>query len=177
MNGNQKKRTMSKVHFISDLHLGHKSIVKFASEHRNNVKTIDEHDDWIVSQWNSVVAKQDLVWILGDVCFDKEKLRLLKEMKGTKHLILGNHDEFKLDVYSEYFNKIHGFVKYKSVWLSHAPINPNQLRGKFNLHGHVHHNSLPDLRFINVSVEALNGVPVSWETLNTIMFYRKFKVT
>lgn len=154
---------MSRVFFISDLHLGHKRIVEFSGVQRGNVKTLEEHDAWIVDSWNRVVTKQDLVWILGDVCFDKTKLPLLKELRGSKHLILGNHDEFKLEEYQLYFNKVHGFQKYKGVWLSHAPIHPEQLRGTWNIHGHVHRNSLTDLRYINVSVEALNGVPLSWD--------------
>lgn len=164
---------MSRVLFISDLHLGHKRITEFSSQYRGDVKTLEEHDAWIVDRWNSVVTKQDLVWVLGDVCFDKSKLPLLKQMNGSKHLILGNHDEFKLEEYQKYFNKIHGFQKYKGVWLSHCPIHADHMRGTWNIHGHVHHNTLPDYRFINVSVEALQGQPISWDTLQTVMWRRK----
>ena len=158
---------MSTIRFISDLHLGHRSIVKFSGPERGGVTTVDEHDAWIVSQWNSVVAKNDLVWVLGDVCFDKAKLPLLKRMKGNKHLILGNHDEFGIDDYLEYFNKIHGFMKYKGFWISHSPIHPIELRGKKNIHGHVHKNSIPDSNYINVSVEAIQGKPISIEEIRS----------
>lgn len=154
---------MSRVFFISDLHLGHKSICKFAGKERGGVTTVDEHDAWIVQQWNSTVTKRDLVWVLGDVCFDRSKLPLLKAMNGAKHLILGNHDEFPLKEYEKYFNKIHGFMKYKGVWLSHAPIAV--LRGKYNVHGHMHHNSMDNPMYINVSVEQSNGVPQLWDDL------------
>lgn len=166
---------MSKVFFISDLHLGHKKMV--APDHtdkRSGSLDVDGHDDWIVEQWNKVVTKNDLVWVLGDVCFDKKKMKLLKKMKGTKHLILGNHDEYALDEYLEYFNKIHGFIKYKGcAWLSHVPINPQQLRGKWNIHGHTHNWVSPDLRFINVAVEQLKGIPISWDALQHMMAERK----
>lgn len=136
--------------------------------------TVEEHDNYIVRQWNSVVSKNDLVYVLGDVCFDKTKLPLLKRMKGNKHLILGNHDEFSLETYKPYFNKIHGFMKYKGVaWLSHAPIHPDELRGKWNIHGHVHHKTLPDYRYINVGVEVLDGKPISWDELQVIMSIRR----
>lgn len=156
---------MSQVYFISDLHIGHHRICEFSGPTRGNSTTVEEHDAWIVKQWNSVITKKDLVYILGDICFDKRKISTLAELKGTKHLILGNHDEMHLDVYAKYFNKIHGFMKYKKAWLSHAPIHPDELRGKVNFHGHVHHKSINDNRYVNVCVEALGGIPRTYDEL------------
>lgn len=165
---------MSIVRFISDLHLGHKSICEFSGKYRGGVTTVEDHNKWIVDQWNSVVTKNDLVYVLGDVCFDKDTLPLLKKMKGNKHLILGNHDKFPLQVYLQYFNKVHGFEKYKGrAWLSHSPIHPNELRGKWNIHGHVHQNIVDDLRYISVCVEAVSGKPISWNDLLVNMEERK----
>jgi calcineurin-like phosphoesterase family protein len=168
---------MSKVLFISDLHLGHDNIHKFSAGFRGTCTNVDEHSEYIIDSWNSVVNKHDLVYVNGDVCFNKDYLDQLKRLKGTKHLILGNHDKFSLAEYAKYFNKIHGFMKYKGeAWLSHAPIHAQSLRGLFNIHGHVHQNSLDDLRYINISVEALNGRPVSWEMLKTIMDERRLLI-
>lgn len=164
---------MSQVRFISDLHLGHKSICEFSGPQRGGVSTVEDHDQWIVNQWNSVVQKNDLVWILGDVCFDADKLSLLKKMKGNKHLILGNHDKFSISLYSQYFNKIHGFLKYKGFWISHAPINSAELRGKLNIHGHVHNNSVDDFRYINVCVEAVQGKPIAFSEILEISALRR----
>jgi calcineurin-like phosphoesterase family protein len=168
---------MSKVLFISDLHLGHDKIHEFAAGYRGNCKNVDEHSEYIIEQWNSVVTKHDLVYVNGDVCFKKEYMPQLTKLNGTKHLILGNHDKFSLAEYLKYFNKIHGFSKYKGqAWLSHAPVHPQSLRGLFNIHGHVHQNSLDDLRYINISVEALNGRPVEWEMLKIIMDERRLLI-
>jgi len=158
---------MSKVFFISDLHLGHKKILEFEGKNRGDgrLTSVDEHDQWVVDQWNSVVTKRDLTWVLGDVCFDKTKLPLFKKMNGAKHLILGNHDEFPIADYLQYFNKIHGFMKYKGVWLSHAPIHTDELRGKFNIHGHVHSKLPASSWHIPVCVEHCGGKPKSWEEL------------
>lgn len=165
---------MSEVRFISDLHLGHKSICEFSGAFRNGVTTVDDHDKWIVEQWNSVVGKNDTVIVVGDVCFDRSKMPLLKKMRGNKQLIFGNHDKFGLQEYLKYFNKVHGFVKYKgTAWVSHAPIHPDELRGKWNVHGHLHHKQIDDYRYINVSVEKLNGKPIAWNNLVSIMDERK----
>lgn len=51
-------------------------------------------EDTIVKNWNSVVNKEDTVYILGDYCWntDEEWERTLKLLNGNKVLILGNHD-------------------------------------------------------------------------------------
>jgi len=126
------------IFFIADLHLGHDNICDYEGARRGSPANIDEHDDWIMYQWNNTVKKQDLVWVLGDVAFSYDGLHKLRRMNGTKHLILGNHDVFTLKKYYEYFNKIHAFMKYKGFWLSHSPIHPMSLRGKKNIHGHIH---------------------------------------
>ena len=161
---------MTTIRFIADLHLGHNTIHEKAGRYRNNCKSVDEHDDWIIYQWNSVVKKTDLTWVLGDVAFKKTHLEKLKKMNGVKHLILGNHDLYSLDLYSKYFNKIHGFMKYKGFWLSHAPMQ--WTRSLINIHGHTHHVkswSVTDVFRFCVSVEALNGVPISIEEIREIV--------
>lgn len=154
---------MSDIYFISDLHLGHKKILEFSPSRGGS--NVDEHDAWIVSQWNSVIVKRDIVYVLGDVCFDIEKMKLLSLMAVEKRLILGNHDVFPIEEYLKYFTKVYGLTKYKGFWLSHSPIHPEELRGKLNIHGHVHNKIINDPRYISVCVEALNGKPISLTAL------------
>lgn len=164
---------MSKVFFISDLHIGHKKIHEFSGPLRGGVTSVEDHDAWILDRWNSVVEKRDTVWVLGDVCFDMEKLPLLDKMFGNKILVLGNHDKFDLPVYQKYFSKIYGFTTYKGCWISHAPIHPEELRNRYNIHGHVHHNTIPDQRYVNVCPEVLSGEPIEFARLQEIMSKRK----
>ncbi|RDE25161.1 serine/threonine protein phosphatase [Motiliproteus coralliicola] len=148
-------------HFISDLHLGHKKILQFSNQWRGGT-TIQEHDDWIVTQWNKTIGKRDPVYVLGDVAFTREGLQRVKELNGQKFLIMGNHDFAQIHEYEDVgFRILGGIVKYKGFWLSHAPIHPNELRGCANIHGHVHSESIDDSRYINVCVEPLGGVPLS----------------
>jgi calcineurin-like phosphoesterase family protein len=179
---------VSEVFFISDLHLGHKKILEFSPQRGGT--DIVSHSEWLVHQWNNVVSKNDVTWILGDVCFDRDHMKYLKQMNGVKHLILGNHDLFGVDFYLHYFNKVHGFLKYKNHWLSHCPIHPNHLRGLINIHGHLHNNVVTELKslswdslsyypevtkhyqidkgYINVSVEHLSGIPKTLKQLRDI---------
>ncbi|MCP4437526.1 MAG: hypothetical protein GY810_01020 [Aureispira sp.] len=149
---------MSLVYFISDLHLGHKNVLKFEPGSRVGTN-VDEHDRWLVDQWNSVVKPRDTVWVLGDVCMDEEKVHYLDEMRGQKHLIIGNHDNLDLSVYQKYFYKIHAMMKYKGFWVTHCPMHPSELWGRKNIHGHIHSAVIEDENYINVCVERSYGKP------------------
>lgn len=154
---------MSRVFYIGDLHFGHRNILKFSGLERGNytLNSVEEHDEWIIQQWNKQVTKRDIVWVLGDVLFNSDRFPLLDRLNGTKHLVLGNHDDFKLEQYIEKFGRVAALVRRKGVWLSHAPIHPVDLRGKPNIHGHVHRYTVDDPWYYNVSVENCeDGMPV-----------------
>lgn len=154
-----------KKYVISDLHLGHENIIKYSGGLRGGSNSV-EHDQWIIEQWNSVVTKHDLVYVLGDVAMNNDALKLVKKLKGNKMLIRGNHDIADSRMYIEYFQQIFGLLSYRGVfWMTHAPLHPDSLRGRYNLHGHVHKNSLPDSRYINCCVEMSYGVPQSLDDL------------
>lgn len=169
---------MSNVYFISDLHLNHKNILNFAGDYRDGDCMV-EHDHILISKWNAVINKKDLVFVLGDVVMGKpDNLDILSELNGRKILIRGNHDNrFTTKEYLEHFEEIYGLYNYKGYWLSHCPIHPAELRGKRNIHGHVHHNTIldiynqPDNRYINVCVEACGGLPVKASAI----FEREYK--
>lgn len=55
---------MSKVWITSDLHIGHNR--EFVYEYRG-FASCEEHDAVLVENWNSLVAEDDIVYILGDV--------------------------------------------------------------------------------------------------------------
>ena len=50
-------------YYISDLHIGHKNCIIFDNR---PFSTLEEMHDTIVENWNSVVKKDDEVYILGD---------------------------------------------------------------------------------------------------------------
>lgn len=158
---------MSTPFFISDLHFGHKKIHVFEGHNRGNAQSLEEAEEWLIAQWNSVVTKRDNVYVLGDAAFNKEGLKKIKRLKGNKVLLMGNHD---LSIHSclEVFGSTISFCKKFGYWLSHPPIHPDELRGRRNIHGHVHSKSLPDDRYINVCVEALGGRPISLDEINEL---------
>jgi calcineurin-like phosphoesterase family protein len=151
---------MGRPYVISDLHFCHSRITEFRPE----FSSMEEHDDYIIEQWNKTISKRDSVTVLGDVAFNKQGLEKLGKLRGTKKFILGNHDRLSVDNYAQYGKILQSLVKYKkSVWLSHCPIHPDELRGIKNIHGHIHSHDLRDDRYINVCVEAIDFKPICLE--------------
>ncbi len=146
---------MTQVLVCSDLHLGHKNIHQL----RKEVNSSEHNTDRIVSDWLEAVTKRDRVYILGDAAFDDAGLSILHDLPGDKILVRGNHDNYSLRMYQYTFKDVLGFVKYKKYWLSHCPIHPDELRGRVNLHGHVHYANITDMngdcdnRYFNVCPE------------------------
>jgi calcineurin-like phosphoesterase family protein len=181
---------MANVWFTSDLHFGHKNIQKFRLE----VSSEEDNRKRIISDWNKLVTKRDDVYVLGDAAFTMDTVEQFNTLAGRKFLIRGNHDELDTQVYLKHFKAIYGLKKYKEFWLSHAPIHPNELRGKINLHGHVHYASIQkeiltsdfemrkwkdDPNYINICVENLwkmgyNSL-ISLDEVRTLNKIRKLK--
>ena len=167
------------VYFIGDLHLGHENIMKFG---QRNFPSIEEHDEYLVTAWNSVVkSKRDLVWVLGDVAMEIESLKLMDKMVGRKVLVMGNHDRFDTQVYLKYFEKVVAFEKrYHGLVMTHIPIHPNEMNNRnwnYNLHGHIHMaDRMPyDPQYINVNADApgINLTPISLERIRGIIKERE----
>lgn len=78
--------------YTSDLHIGHHNILRYSQRPFNS---IEEHDQALIDNWNDCVGKDDLVWVLGDMTINggmKKGLDALKQLKGRKRLVTGNHD-------------------------------------------------------------------------------------
>ncbi len=154
---------MGQVYFLSDLHLNHQGILKY----RDQFQTIQAHNDYIVQQILKTIGQQDILWLLGDICYDRSALaylNLIKQHCKQINLVLGNHDLACQD-YQAVVASLDGFVKYQDCWLSHAPIHSEALMGRYNIHGHTHRHNIQDPRYFNVSCEAVNYQPVSFKTI------------
>jgi|SaaInlV_200m_DNA_6_1039755.scaffolds.fasta_scaffold21515_3 calcineurin-like phosphoesterase family protein len=152
---------MSRVFFISDLHIGHKNVHTFRTQFSSEA----EHREYIVDCWNSKVTKRDKVYVLGDAVFTMEGIATINSLHGSKTLIRGNHDNLDTTAYLKCFDQVEGMVKYKFFWLTHSPMHPVELRGKVNIHGHVHFATINDIRYENVCCENISYTPISYDEL------------
>jgi len=158
---------MSNIWFTSDLHLGH----RLAAEKRG-FTSVEDHDNTIIENYNSIIGKRDKVFILGDLAFTSVGLNRVKELTGVKEVLMGNHDRFKIHKYLDVVQKIHGFRTYKGFWLSHCPIHPQEIyRCKGNIHGHIHSGAATQnlyLPYFNVNVDFHNLHPVNFDVIMDI---------
>lgn len=152
---------MPEIFFISDLHIGHRKVLEFEESRMSLGKTIEEHDEALVDRINSVVRPRDTLWILGDVVFGRQGFQHLAQMNGYKKLVMGNHDQYPIELYQRHFSAIKGAVKLEDFILTHIPIHPSQkFRFKGNIHGHLHSKTIPDPFYYNVSCERIDYRPI-----------------
>lgn len=167
------------IFFTSDLHLGHKNIIKYC---KRPFSSIEDMNQSLIKNWNSVIDSKDTVYILGDLCLGDEKsaIRMVRSLKGRKILIQGNHDEklIKSSEYRkcfEYIKPLHtikipdeeGHKGMQSIVLCHYAMKVWNKRhyGAWQLYGHSH-GSLPDDPFsrqMDVGVDANDFFPISYE--------------
>lgn len=133
----------SDIFFTSDLHFKHSKNIEYSGR---PFKSIEEHDNTLIDNINSVVSPNQYLFILGDMIFTSN-LEIIKDyynrINGIKYLILGNHDlvnRMYRDSVKEIFEgKIYDSLilsLYKDIYyLSHFPY---QYFTGFNLHGHIH---------------------------------------
>jgi calcineurin-like phosphoesterase family protein len=124
---------------VSDTHFDHLNIIGYTNRPFANV---DEMNNVLIKNWNSVIARDDIVYILGDFCFgNKTRLKeIVSALNGRKILVLGNHDKLTKTAYYEAgFETVtkSPIIVDADFILSHQPIQGDM--GKFfNIHGHRH---------------------------------------
>jgi calcineurin-like phosphoesterase family protein len=131
-------------------------------------------DEALIDNWNSVVRPNDKVYHLGDVAIPRRGLRCLERLNGTKILIRGNHDIFKISDYTQYFKDVRGCHYLDGIILTHIPVHPdNLIRYRGNIHGHLHYRHImlgdgtPDKRYQCVCVEHTDYKPINWEEVRS----------
>lgn len=159
--------------FTSDLHFGHKNIIKYCNRPFDSVEEMDEA---LVANWNAHVAPDDVVWNLGDVafCCTTEHVRaLLLHLNGHHRFIRGNHD----DAVDELTNRAQLPAKFdyrrandilevqvdgQAIVLCHYPMRSwrHCQRGVWHLFGHVHGTLRPFGKSVDV------GVDNAWRIIN-----------
>ena len=158
---------------ISDTHFQHYNMIhKFKTR---PFDSIQEHDEKLIDNWNSVVKPGDKVYHLGDVTFgDKDRYisNIHNRLNGQKRLIVGNHDSVKF--LAPHFAEVMLWRMFTEwgLLLTHVPVHPSTLgegrfdgKGMTNVHGHIHQNPSPPGPYKCVCVEQINYTPINIEYL------------
>lgn len=131
--------------YISDLHFGHKNAIK---HDKRPFLSVDEMDHALIESWNARVCDEDQVYVIGDFCYrnSRQEQWYLKQLKGHKHLVIGNHD-YKLLKNEEaisYFESVDKIMQIKDgdddIILCHYPLAcwNKEHYGSWHIYGHIH---------------------------------------
>ena len=119
------------IYFTSNMHLGHEAIIHMCNR---PFKNVEEMNRTLIRNINSMVHKNDTVYLLGDVTHRvslDEANELISKLNGHKILICGNHDK------NYDFLELKGYCS-TSISLMHYPMLewPKSRHGSIHLHGH-----------------------------------------
>lgn len=174
------------IFFTSDLHFGHRSILKLGNG--RPFATVEEHDQQLIANWNKVVKPGDSVYVLGDVSlrgYPQYMRECVKQLNGSKHLILGNHDRAKehtillesnvwqsMRIYNTL--KVNYNDKKVRIVMSHCPIlefDGAYRKDNFHLYGHIHERNRYEELYQRLHFPAVHiGVDTSHTFPNTSAF-------
>ena len=184
-----------KIFITSDLHFCHDREFIWGPR---GFKSVDEMNNAIVQNWNSAVAPYDHVIVLGDLMLnnDEKGLYLLKQLRGTIHVIRGNHDsDNRVIKYCNCYNVNNTTVPYADTleydgykfYLSHYPTltangdaDKPLKRQTINLCGHLHtKDKFVDMdkgQTYHCELDAHGNTPVSLDkVIEDIKKYRGIK--
>lgn len=162
------ERSFMKRFIIADTHFGHENIIKYENRPFNNV---DEMNTKLIKLWNSVVGKNDLVYVLGDFTLSR-KIDVIKalvnQLNGRKILIMGNHDTRKPKDYIECGFEVatrRPMMVEPGVILMHEPFDDESFIASNYIYffGHVHTNHTLMDEYPNcmcVSIERIDYRPI-----------------
>ncbi len=168
--------------FTSDWHFDHDKDFIYKVRGFSN---IFDMNNTIVKRYNEVVAPEDTVYILGDLCLgggDEKVLATNQErinnLNGKKRIIVGNHDTYRsIEMYEQCSNtEILGYADYMRLngyyfYISHFPTLTSNLdydkplkSRVINLFGHTHQKEsfyYDNPIMYNVGVDTHNCYPIS----------------
>lgn len=178
--------TNEKMWFTSDTHFYHTNIIRFC---QRPFKTVEEMNQSLINNWNSVVGKDDIVFHLGDFVFGNTDKwdQILSQLNGRIYLILGNHDRVYMNPGHIYPNiasvrdQMIIRIDKRVVVLNHYPFlcySGTRHRHKaYQFFGHVHSTNnnadIPDknrLQYLlptqyDVGVDNNNYTPISYNQI------------
>ena len=186
--------------FTSDHHFGHKNIIKYAKRPFDfDHEGMMDCARFMYEMYQQMVTPEDVVVFLGDLALIRSNTRdifrdMFKSLKGTKLLVLGNHDQQSKQYYLDCgFKDIRDFHIVGKHFVCHYPCTttgtPKErlCKNAFDnsecseiWHGHIHEKHSPTfdgVRRHNMCVDyAPNGFkPIMINVPELQEYFEKFK--
>lgn len=156
----------------SDHHFGHENILDLEDRPFDSVSDMEEK---LAARWNEVVSPSDVVYHLGDMCYQDATTHEYwnDRLNGSLILVEGNHDYVEPEV-AEFPVVQSCAVTSSSVMFALQHENFNWDSDKWLIHGHTHSNTKALCRhnnMVNVSVEVTNYYPVPLQLISEEIYY------
>jgi len=185
------KHNTQNIFFLSDQHFRHNAVIKYQTR---KFKTIEEHDEFLIDQWNKKVGANDIVYHLGDfVIGNRDEIKeIFYRLNGKITFVIGNHDEKLIKFCKKEgipaFDLIELRVKdqdeargCQAITLCHyAVIEWNKCHyGGWMLHGHSHNGCVfteknnSKYKILDVGVDAIGFAPISYQEVKEKMVGRQ----
>lgn len=119
MNGHKR------IFFTSDLHIGHANVLQYDAR---PFKNLDQMHEALVTRFNACVTADAVTYFLGDVGLGSGSVveQVVRQLNGTKVLVLGNHDKGMHAMYNAGFdvvlNSASIYIANQRVTMSHCPL-------------------------------------------------------
>lgn len=133
----------------------------------------EEQVTTLISNHNALVAPDDKVIVVGDVCYQNtpEYLSFVGQFNGRKTLVRGNHDRVFTDLkLQSYFEDIvaegDGIpmdIEGIPCWITHYPTRG--VFDRFNLVGHIHGAWKYQINMLNVGIDVNCYRPVNLDKI------------
>ena len=147
-------------YFTADTHFNHANVIGFCDRPFKNVWNMNAY---LVENWNNMVGKKDMVYILGDMYWKEVPdgipfKELMTRLNGKKILIVGSHDRVPIR-YPCLFEEITPQKEIKidgnHVTLNHYCMRvwPRSHRNSWHLYGHSHGKLEPIGKSLDVGVD------------------------
>lgn len=113
------------IFFTSDLHIGHANVIVFD---KRPFKDVDHMHRVLINNYNATVPKNGICYFLGDIglCKSDVLINVMKELNGTKVLVMGNHDRNTHSMYAQGFDVVLNagifYIGNHRVSMSHCPL-------------------------------------------------------
>lgn len=113
------------IYFTADWHIGHKNVIDFDNRPFRN---LDHMHNVLINNFNSTVSSFDITYFLGDagLCNTRVLKDVIGCLRGTKVLLLGNHDKGVNAMYGIGFDAVLYAAEMRiagqRVTLSHCPL-------------------------------------------------------
>ncbi len=160
------------IYFTADWYLGHNNTVRYCERPFKDGNAMDKT---LIHNHNSIVTKDDIVYMVGDYSLKSAEHRLwiekvTQKLNGQLHLILGNHDRLNPFIYEEIgFASVHTWLKVEEFILVHDPAKACLFPNNIVLTGHIHNLFKKVKNVVNVGVDVWDFKPVSIERVRTFI--------